>query len=78
MFRELTADWFEALEPVDLPSILLWGDRERVLGSTQADEFRPLLPQARLRLIYGWDHFPMVEQPRDYLEEVLRLARQLV
>jgi pimeloyl-ACP methyl ester carboxylesterase len=78
MFELITAEWFAGLRPIDVPAVLLWGTEERVLRVEQAEAFRRLLPQSRIERVEGWDHFPMVEQPRAYAEAVSRLACELV
>ncbi|MEM9489387.1 MAG: alpha/beta hydrolase, partial [Myxococcota bacterium] len=78
MFDLITADWFRSLQPIHRPAVLLWGERERVLSSDQAEMFHALVPGARTRTIAHWDHFPMIEQPDEYAREVFRLVEQLV
>jgi len=74
MFDWIDAAWFEGLRPIDLPATLLWGSAERVLSADQARAFLPVLPRARIREIPGWGHFPMLEQPRRYAEEIADAA----
>jgi pimeloyl-ACP methyl ester carboxylesterase len=78
MFDLITADWFNALQPVSLPSALLWGAEERILSTDQIAAFQALLPAAQVRVVPGWDHFPMIDQPEAYTREVLALAGGLV
>jgi pimeloyl-ACP methyl ester carboxylesterase len=78
LFDMIDATWFAGLAPVDVPAVLLWGERERVLGVDQVDAFRSLLPRASVEIVPEWDHFPMLETPREYAEVVARLARGLV
>lgn len=78
MFDIITQSWFESLQPVDVPTVLLWGERERVLTVDQLDDYRQLLPNCTTRIVPDWDHFPMIEQPAEYSDEVVRLARMLV
>jgi pimeloyl-ACP methyl ester carboxylesterase len=77
MFRVITPEWFAGLAPVPVPAVLLWGEHDRVLSDDQVGAWRPLVPGARERIVQGWGHFPMLEQPAEYAEEVARLARQL-
>lgn len=77
MFDLITARWFASLEPTVLPSAILWGRRERVLAAAHAPQFQKLLPGARIHVIDGWDHFPMIEQPEEYAREVGMIARSL-
>ncbi len=78
MFDLITPDWWANLEPVKLPAALLWGERERVLTPEHAADFQMLLPRATLRVIPGWDHFPMLESPDEFAREIAALARELV
>lgn len=78
MFDLITAEWFAGLAPVRVPSVLLWGARERVLRAGQHEQFLPLLPGARVHIEPEWDHFPMIEQPAEYADVVTGLARSLL
>lgn len=78
MWRLLDPAWFEALRPVARPVALLWGERERVLDVRQVRAFTGLLPGAAVRTVPGWDHFPMLDQPQAWADEVAALARVLV
>lgn len=78
MFAIITPRWFAGLRPVATPSVLLWGANERVLGADQAADYRALLPDSTIRIVPGWDHYPMYEQPVEYAREIAALARGLV
>lgn len=78
MFDLITPEWFTSLRPVDRPAALLWGQRERVLRVEQLDDYRALLPRRLVRIMPGWDHFPMIEQPQEYAGEIVKLAQELV
>jgi pimeloyl-ACP methyl ester carboxylesterase len=78
MFEIITAAWYQRLQPVPIPAALLWGERERVLKVEHVQDYQLLLPNAQVRIVPGWDHFPMIEQPQAYTEEVLTLARNLL
>lgn len=78
MFEWITAEWFAALEPIDVRTILLWGQEETVLDAGQAQAFASVVPNARVELVSGWGHFPMLEQPGDYARRIARLARELL
>lgn len=77
MFDLITAGWFNNLEPVELPSVLVWGGRERVLSVEQVRNYAALLPDAEKRIVPDWNHFPMIEQPEDSAREISALARKL-
>jgi len=78
MFDLITADWYNALNPVGVPAALLWGAEERVLSADHVEDYKLLLPNNTVRIVEGWDHFPMIEQPADYTREVIALAQQLI
>lgn len=76
MFDLITPEWFASLQAAPVKGALLWGGRERVLRAGQAAEFRRLAPLATLEIVPHWDHFPMIEQPREYALTIARLARE--
>lgn len=79
MFDLIDRPWFDSVEPVDdLPSMLLWGADDRVLRSGQSDEIADKVPNADVIIRDGWDHFPMIEQPEEYANEIVAIARRLV
>ncbi len=78
MFDLLTAEWFDALPATTVPTTLLWGDRDRVLRVGQADDLAARLSTVDRRIVTGWGHYPMIEQPEDYADVVAEVARALV
>ncbi|MEM8747177.1 MAG: alpha/beta hydrolase [Actinomycetota bacterium] len=78
MFDIIDVDWFTALPPVtEVPTVLLWGEHDRVLKQGQSDAIRAKAPDAEIVIQPGWDHFPMIEQPEEYAGVVADLARSL-
>ncbi len=78
MFDLLTAEWFDALPATAVPTTILWGDRDRVLRVGQADDLAARLSVVDRRIVTGWGHYPMIEQPDDYARVVAEVARALV
>ncbi|MDH3300006.1 MAG: alpha/beta hydrolase [Acidimicrobiia bacterium] len=79
MFELINRPWFDGVQPIlDVPAVLLWGADDRVLRSGQADEFKVKVPGAETVVRDGWDHFPMIEQPGEYADEIVAMARRLV
>jgi pimeloyl-ACP methyl ester carboxylesterase len=76
MFHIITAEWFAALKPHDVPTVLLWGRRDRTVTVDQLDEFRPLCRTLSTRVVDHWGHFPMVDHPDEYAAEIASLARR--
>ena len=77
MFEWITADWWTGLKPVDIPSCLLWGGRERMLKAEHVQDFKEKLPAATVRIVEHWDHFPMLEQPEEFSLELKAIVREL-
>ncbi|MBI4750093.1 MAG: alpha/beta hydrolase [Acidobacteria bacterium] len=78
MFDLITPHWFQILTPVDIPSVLLWGEHEKGLNGNQLNALETLLPQAQVRIVPDWDQFPMIEQPEEYAAEIVVLAARLL
>ncbi len=79
MFDLINRPWFDGVQPISgVPTVLLWGADDRVLRSGQADEFTIKVPEAETVVRDGWDHFPMIEQPHEYTDEIVAIARRLV
>jgi pimeloyl-ACP methyl ester carboxylesterase len=78
MFDIITDEWFQSLRPSDVPTVLLWGEKERVLTPDQAADYQKLLPNSFIKLVPNWDHFPMIEQPDEYAQLIVELARSLL
>ena len=78
MFRIITPEWFDGLRPIEVPTALLWGERDQVLGAGQIDELRRVAPGAIERVIAGWGHFPMIDRPTAYAKVVTDLLRALI
>ena len=70
MFQLIDQSWWNSLSSCDVPTVILWGARERLLTVDQKDPFLKILPQARVEVIDHWRHFPMIEQPREFAEKV--------
>lgn len=67
MFRELISHVPDENLPgftnIDRPTLILWGDRDKVLDVSCVDTFQQLIPHAKRKLLQGIGHLPMVEAP---------------
>lgn len=70
MFQLIDQRWFDNLRSSDVPAVVLWGARERLLTIDQKDPFLTLLPGAEMKVLERWRHFPMIEQPKEFAAEV--------
>ncbi len=67
-FRER---WIGALERLDLPTLVLWGDRDPVAVPAIAEALAREIPDAELRYLPGIGHYPMLEDPERWARELL-------
>jgi len=49
---------------VKAPTLLLWGDQDRLVPAVYAEEFARRLPQTRIEMVKGAGHAPHLEQPK--------------
>ncbi len=78
MFDLLTAEWFDALPEVHVPTAILWGQNDRVLDVSQAADLKARLQSSTSTIVEGWGHYPMIEQPDSYAATIAETSRVLV
>lgn len=78
MWDILTADWFNSLEPIAEPSVLMWGGEDAVLGSKLAHGFEDVLPSAEVVIKQDWGHYPMLEDPKSFASSIAAVSRKLL
>jgi pimeloyl-ACP methyl ester carboxylesterase len=57
---------------VSAPTLLIWGARDRLIPVELAADWQRAIPQARLEVIDGAAHVPMVETPSAFAERLLQ------
>ena len=62
------------LRRVQCPTLLLWGDDDRLIPPAHAEEYRKYLPHAQLTLIPRCGHMPMFEREADFVEAIRRFC----
>ena len=51
-----------------LPTLIIWGDHDRIIPASQAAATHAAIPDSRLELFAGVGHFPHCERPRQFAE----------
>lgn len=74
----LTAAWFDSLQPIADPSVLIWGSEDGVLNSDHASGFKRILPKANVIVEPTWGHYPMLERPDHFASTIADVARRLL
>jgi len=70
------AEIAEALRRVTIPVLLLWGEKDAMLGRAEQDALLARLPRARLVVLPGGGHAPHWETPERIAKEVLGFLDQ--
>jgi pimeloyl-ACP methyl ester carboxylesterase len=60
-----------ALEAIEAPVLIVWGDDDRVIPLDRAIAHLPRLRRSRLVVLERCGHLPMEEQPEAFLREIL-------
>jgi len=56
------------------PTLLLWGDDDRLVPPSYAEAYRKCLPQAELKLIPQCGHLAMFEKEAEFVAEIMRFC----
>lgn len=65
----------EQLKALPMPTLLIWGQRERLLPYEGLDFFRAHLPShAEVHEVSGFGHMPQMEHPHAFVERVRKFA----
>jgi pimeloyl-ACP methyl ester carboxylesterase len=59
------------LHRIRIPTLFIWGTRDRVLSNDYGTAFCAAIPGARLEAIERAGHFPHIEQPAEFAEKIL-------
>lgn len=70
-------DLLRAAADLKLPTLLVWGDRDRVLPHTHLQTARAAFPQAEAELFQGVGHMPQIEVPDAFAERLLDFLGRL-
>jgi pimeloyl-ACP methyl ester carboxylesterase len=54
------------LHRIDIPTLLLWGEQDRIVTPTYGEGWRAAIPGARMEQIRDAGHFPHWEQPQEF------------
>jgi pimeloyl-ACP methyl ester carboxylesterase len=70
--RGVKAGWRRRLlaqvAPLGIPTLVVWGEKDRILPATHLDEARRVFPHAEWHLFEQTGHMPQLEKPREFAE----------
>src|SRR4051794_13510015 len=64
------------LGTISVPTLVLWGDSDRIVTPDYGRAYAGLIPGARFSLIERAGHHPEIEQPEVFAEQVLAFLRE--
>jgi len=64
--------------PINTPALIVWGTEDRILNPNGAAATKALMPNARLLMMEGIGHLPMLEATRRSARDFLTFQQQLV
>jgi pimeloyl-ACP methyl ester carboxylesterase len=64
----------QQLASIQQPTLILWGDTDKILGTADAQKFQKAIPQSQLIWIKDCGHLPHVEQPQITAEHILEFC----
>jgi pimeloyl-ACP methyl ester carboxylesterase len=53
----------DRLQRISVPTLIVWGDRDKLVPRRDADVFEELIPNARKIVYHDTGHVPMLERP---------------
>jgi len=62
----------ERVKGLDIPALIVWGGEDRVIDVAAAEVLHRLLPRSQVIILPGVGHLPMVERPRQTVQDYLR------
>ncbi len=66
---------FKKLGEIQQPTLILWGDGDRILGTGDAKRFRRAIPNSKLIWIKDCGHVPHLEQPQITAQHILHFSQ---
>lgn len=62
----------------DAPTLVIWGDRDRIIPTVHAYEAHAARPGSQLEILPGIGHFPQIEAPSQVADAIERFLAQTV
>ena len=69
--------FLDKLSAIKQSTLILWGKKDQILGTKDADKFQQLITNSKLVWIENCGHVPHLEKPQTTAQEVLVFSNQL-
>ena len=75
-FDLITPAWYQTVqEQLQAEKFyFIWGDKERVVASHFLKYWQQDFPHSTFDVVPGWDHFPMLDQPKAFYDKIVGLC----
>jgi pimeloyl-ACP methyl ester carboxylesterase len=67
----------ERIRDTPVPTLIVWGDRDRALSVDSADVLHKLIPRSQVIVMPGIGHLPMMERPKQSANDYIRFRDSL-
>jgi pimeloyl-ACP methyl ester carboxylesterase len=64
------------LHRIDVPTLIVWGDGDKVFPPRHGEEYRALIPGSRLEILPDCGHLPQVEKAEAFVDVFNRFAAE--
>ena len=75
--RAHSRDLAKWLHRITIPTLILWGDHDRICPVSNAAVFQALIPGSRLQWIHNCGHLPHVEKAQDLVGYLTAFIREV-
>lgn len=65
----------QRLRRVTCPTLLIWGESDRLIPPVYGEAYQRLIPNAKLRILPRCGHFPMFEKEAEFVDLVARFCQ---
>jgi pimeloyl-ACP methyl ester carboxylesterase len=69
-------DLHKWLHRIDVPTLLIWGDDDKVIPPAHGPAFQKLIPGSRLEIMKDCGHIPQIERVDDWVAKIVAFARE--
>lgn len=67
---------YKWLHRIDVPTLLLWGDDDKVIPPGYGPAFQKLIPGSKLEVIKNCGHLPQVEHTDEFVDKIAAFAKE--
>ena len=70
------AGLLDRIDRLTMPTVVIWGERDHVVGPGGAERFARALPDGRLVFLPDTGHLPQLERPDEVVQAISGLAAE--